>query len=90
MTNEPTESKEVPASQRIVAPEIHSFVLCAQCDEDNKKGSTRCARCGEELPEGDGSVDPELRDFNIAQARLAEQNRQERRKTILRDMFGPH
>lgn len=87
MTNEASGAKEIPAVDPVAA-QADSSVLCAECGEENKKGSTRCARCGAALPEGDGSVDPELRDFNIAQARLAEQLRQERRKTILRDILG--
>jgi transcription initiation factor TFIIIB Brf1 subunit/transcription initiation factor TFIIB len=65
-----------------------SYVQCEACSEENKLGSIRCARCGAVLPKVEGArIDPELRDFNIAQAKLAEQVKQERRKTILIDIL---
>jgi predicted amidophosphoribosyltransferase len=62
-------------------PPAESYVVCEGCGEQNKRGSTRCARCGAELPVVVGAkVDPELRAFNIAQAQLAEGLRSEYRK----------
>jgi hypothetical protein len=34
----------------------------------------------------DTKIDPELADFNVAQAQLAEKNRQERRDRLLKDI----
>ncbi len=65
-----------------------SYVKCESCSEENKLGSRRCARCGAGLPKVEGGrIDPELRDFNIAQAKLAEQIQRERRRTVLIDML---
>lgn len=69
-------------------PTQASHVKCEACSEENKLGSTRCARCGAALPEVKGAaMDPELRAFNVAQAQLAEKIKEERRKTILIDIL---
>ncbi|HEV7958099.1 MAG TPA: hypothetical protein VGP11_01425 [Acidimicrobiales bacterium] len=63
-------------------------VACATCSEENKLGSRRCARCGAVLPAVEGAkIDPELRNFNIAQAKLAEQIQRERRRTVMIDIL---
>ena len=65
-----------------------SYVKCGACSEENKLGSRRCARCGAVLPIVEGTkIDPELRDFNIAQAKLAEQIQRERRRTVMIDIL---
>lgn len=59
-------------------------VTCAACDEQNKHGSLRCARCGADLPKVKGApIDPELSAFNAKQAELAEKIQRERRKTVM-------
>jgi hypothetical protein len=61
-----------------------SYLICGDCDEQNKQGSLRCARCGAGLPQlGGVAIDPELRTFNAAQAELAERVQRERRKTVM-------
>jgi transcription initiation factor IIE alpha subunit len=85
MTNESSSSAE-------------HYVTCGDCDEQNKLGSVRCARCGADLPKvKSAAIDPELRDFNAAQAELAEKIQRERRKTVMIDIlrssgsaFKPH
>jgi hypothetical protein len=63
-------------------------VTCADCEEQNKVGSLRCARCGADLPNVNGrAIDPELRAFNAAQADLAEKIQRERRKTVMIEMI---
>jgi hypothetical protein len=65
-----------------------SYVKCETCGEENKLGSRRCSRCGEGLPVVQGAkIDPELHDFNVAQAKLAEQIQQERRRTVMIDIL---
>jgi len=69
--------------RRAVSP----YITCEACTEENKLGSTRCARCGAVLKvTEDTTVDPELVDFNVAQAEMAEKNRQERRDRLLKDI----
>lgn len=71
MTNESGSSEE-------------QYVTCGDCDEQNKRGSVRCARCGADLPVREGvEMDPELLTFNAAQAELAEKLQRERRKTVM-------
>ena len=66
---------------------MSSYITCEACSEENKLGSTRCARCGAVLTvTADTKIDPELADFNVAQAQLAEKNRQERRDRLLKDI----
>ena len=66
---------------------MSSYITCEACSEENKLGSTRCARCGAVLKvTADTKIDPELADFNVAQAQLAEKNRQERRDRLLKDI----
>ena len=73
-------------------------VVCGVCDEQNKLGSIRCARCGADLPKLKGvAIDPELRDFNAAQAELAKKIQRERRRTVMIEIlltggseFKPH
>jgi DNA-directed RNA polymerase subunit RPC12/RpoP len=65
-----------------------SYVTCPDCAEQNKLGSVRCARCGAELPRVAGAkIDPELRDFNAAQAELEEKLQRERRKTVMMNIL---
>ncbi len=74
------------------------YVTCGECDEQNKRGSVRCARCGADLPAMEGvEMDPELRTFNAAQAELAEKTQRERRRTVAIEIllsggseFKPH
>ncbi len=76
MTSEPGLTKE-------------TYVTCEACGEENKRGSTRCARCGAELPHVDGGVvDPELQAFNAAQDALAEENRRGRLAAFLKGIAG--
>ena len=64
---------------------MSSYVTCVACSEENKLGSTRCARCGAVLRVTEGTVvDPELADFDIAQDEMAEKMRQQRLDRILR------
>jgi hypothetical protein len=65
---------------------LSSYITCEACSEENKLGSTRCARCGAVLEVTEDTVDPELADFNVALAELAEKNRQERRDRLLKDI----
>jgi hypothetical protein len=66
---------------------MDSLIVCEACCEENKVGSTRCARCGATLEVApDAAVDPELVAFNVAQAETAEKNRQEHRDWLLRDI----
>ena len=74
MTNESSSSAE-------------QYVTCGDCDEQNKLGSVRCARCGADLPVRGAQIDPELRAFNAAQAELAEKLQRERRKTVMIEML---
>ena len=65
-----------------------SYATCTDCAEQNKIGSVRCARCGAGLLDVKGAaMDPELRDFNVAQAELAEKLQEERRKTNMAEML---
>jgi hypothetical protein len=64
------------------------YVACEECAEQNKRGSVRCARCGAELLKVVGAaIDPQLRDFDAAQAELAEKLQRERRKTVMIDIL---
>jgi len=66
---------------------VSPSITCESCSEENKLGSTSCARCGAVLKvTEDTRVDPELVDFNVAQAELARKNRQERRVRLLKDI----
>jgi hypothetical protein len=66
---------------------MSSTFTCATCSEENKIGSTRCARCGALLTvSDDAKVDPELAIFNANQVALAEKNRQEHQEWMLRDI----
>jgi hypothetical protein len=77
----------VEVTDELSSPD-EDHVTCADCGEQNKLGSLRCARCGAELPKVAGAkIDPELRDFNAAQAELAEKIQRDRRKTIMIDML---
>jgi transcription initiation factor TFIIIB Brf1 subunit/transcription initiation factor TFIIB len=70
------------------SPEPSFYATCADCDEQNKQGSVRCARCGAVLTRlGGVPIDPELRTFNAAQAELAERIQRERRKTVMIDIL---
>lgn len=75
MTNESSPPAEFP-------------VACIACDEENRQGSVRCARCGAELPlVGGAPIDRELRGFNKAQSELSEKLQRERRKTVMIDIL---
>jgi len=64
-----------------------AIITCEACSEENKIGSTRCARCGAMLTvSDDAAVDPELATFNANQVVMAEKNRQEHREWMLRDI----
>jgi hypothetical protein len=69
-------------------PPAESHVTCKDCNEQNKPGSTHCARCGAVLPDIEGAkTDGELRAFNAAQAELAEKLLRERRRTVMIDIL---
>jgi hypothetical protein len=62
-------------------------IRCAACSEENKVGSTRCARCGAVLKvSADAMVDPELAAFNANQAAMSEKSRQEHCEWMMRDL----
>jgi hypothetical protein len=66
---------------------LSSTITCEACAEENKIGSTRCARCGAVLKVcDDAKVDPELVTFNANQIAMAEKNRQEHREWMLQDI----
>ena len=66
---------------------MSTYITCAACSEENKLGSERCARCGAVLDKVTGAkVDPELAAFNVAQAEMAEKNRQDRLDRLLKDI----
>ena len=65
-----------------------SCAVCPACGEQNKIGSTSCARCGAPLPVGSGVVDPELRDFNRIQNAQATQESKRRRRILSGDSLG--
>jgi hypothetical protein len=65
--------------------DVEFNVTCPACSEENKSGSTRCARCGATLEKTeDAVVDPELAEFSATQAEVAQRKGQERLDRILR------
>jgi hypothetical protein len=70
------------------SPPAELRVVCDACDEENRRGSVRCARCGAELPTVEGAaIDRELRGFNNARAELSQKLQRERRKTVMIDIL---
>ena len=65
-----------------------SYAVCPDCAEQNKIGSTSCARCGARLPVVSAVVDPELRDFNRIQNAQATQGSKRRKRILGGDSFG--
>jgi hypothetical protein len=66
--------------------EFNLSVICPECCEANKSGSTRCARCGAALKCEDATVDPELAEFSVAQAEAVERRGQKRLDRSLRSV----
>jgi predicted amidophosphoribosyltransferase len=65
-----------------------AYAVCPACTEQNKVGSTACARCGGPLQVVGGVVDPELRDFNRVQDALTRKERQRRTRILGGDFAG--
>ena len=66
---------------------MSASITCATCSEENKSGSTRCARCGAVLETSEETVvDLELAEFKDVQAEMAERKSQQRLDRLLRGL----